>query len=131
MSLQLGRKHMLKGGAHVVPILQKLPVGHSINRQFLQLRFLNAPSQQVPFRVVLVVPKRLLPKATQRNLVKRHLREALRHLQPLIDPSTPLHLALVYRSKQIQGYAPTFRVLEGLLLDMKAAVAAKAKHPLT
>jgi ribonuclease P protein component len=130
MSLHLGRKHMLKGGTHVVPIFQKLPVGHSINRQFLQLRFQIAPADPVSFRVVLVVPKRLLPKATQRNKVKRHLREALRHLQSLIDPSPPIHLALVYMSRQVQGYALTYAVLERLLCDMKATIQAKAKHPL-
>lgn len=122
MSLSLGRKHMLKGGALVVPLLQKLPVGQCINRQFLQLRFLLAHHDPIPFRVVLVVPKRLLPRATQRNQVKRHLREALRQLQHLLPQNQPMHLAFVYKSKQIQGYGPTYQVMERLLQDLKGAV---------
>jgi len=61
------------------------------------------------FKVMFIVPKRYIKKSSQRNLVKRRMREAFRIHQDLVEcyvnqNSKTIYLAFIYVSKEVLPY---------------------------
>ncbi len=69
-----------------------------------------------PFRVAFVVPKRKFKRATDRNRIKRQLREAFRLNQHLLQPGTEeqLNLMVMYTGKE----PPEFDYLEKKMIKL-------------
>ncbi len=65
-------------------------------------------NDDVPVKVGFSVPKRLIRKANQRNLIKRRMRESYRlnkhNLQPLIENNKQLQIMFVYMDSELTNY---------------------------
>lgn len=77
---------------------------------YLPYSILPAPGNESPTSIVITVPKRLFKRATDRNLIRRRVREAYRlHKQLLYQenpnlPNRPAHIAFLYTAKQIISF---------------------------
>ncbi len=85
--------------------------GHSFNLHPLRVFWLVTPLTpgQSPVRLVISVPKRHFKKATDRNLIKRQLREAWRKnrqslLARLKEEQLQADIALIWSDKAIRAY---------------------------
>jgi ribonuclease P protein component len=67
---------------------------------------LSNPDSSAPFNQILIsVPKKTFKKATDRNLVKRRIREAYRLNKFAIAASPKLLIAYIYTAKEILTFA--------------------------
>lgn len=79
--------------------------GRMVHAGAISAKYLYVENGSGKIRIMITVPKKKFKKAVSRNLLKRRVREAYRLLKPSftgseIDPSTDLHLALIYNTKQ-------------------------------
>ena len=79
--------------------------GRMVHSGAISAKYLYVENGSGKIRIMITVPKKKFKKAVSRNLLKRRVREAYRLLKPSfngseIDPSTDLHLALIYNTKQ-------------------------------
>lgn len=65
------------------------------------LKVLFLPSSQAPTKVLITVPARNFPKATERNTIKRRIREGYRLNKALLATSTPFSLAYIYTAREV------------------------------
>lgn len=90
-------------------IRQLFTDGHVISIAGLQLRWLHTnENMPVSAQVLFAVPKHRVPKATDRNSIKRRMREAFRkHQCMLFDPLHDHHrkglFAFVYTHREIHS----------------------------
>jgi len=99
--LGLGRNKKLKSAKEIEALFTKMPVGQSINRHFLQLRYAEAQNSDAAFKVAVVVSKRLFARAVHRNIIKRRLREAIRLNQEILHFPKGFNFLVIYKSKEI------------------------------
>ena len=70
------------------------------------------PVEEGTGRMAVAVPKKLFKRAVKRNLLKRRIREAYRHLKgenPSVD------MLLIYTSNEIASYSVIFENVETLI----------------
>jgi ribonuclease P protein component len=67
-------------------------------------------------RILITVPKKKIPKAVQRNTLKRRIREAYRLNKSIL--ATPHTIGLVYISDEIVDYAKIEYAVKKVLKDM-------------
>lgn len=80
--------------------------GSSFHSFPFKVYFLPNPDQAVPHNQVLIsVPKKTFKKATDRNLIKRRIREAFRLNKFAIAASQKLMIAYIYTAKEILTFA--------------------------
>lgn len=77
-------------------------------------------SCKTPARVLISVPRKNFRKAHERNLVRRRIREAYRHLKTsfyerLATQNRNIDIALIYTGKDIISYHEIFNHIEKLL----------------
>ena len=83
--------------------------GDKISDRPIKLLWTEVVSQSLPLQTLISVPKRRIPKATDRNRIKRLIRESFRlHKQPLIDQLTQkkvfINLAIIYTENKVLSY---------------------------
>jgi ribonuclease P protein component len=83
--------------------------GNKISDRPIKLLWTEVVSQSIPLQTLISVPKRRIPKATDRNRIKRLIRESFRlHKQPLIDQLTQkkvfINLAIIYTENKVLSY---------------------------
>jgi ribonuclease P protein component len=76
-----------------------------------------------PAQAAFSVPKRHFKKATDRNTIKRHLREAYRHhkltlYQKLVDQKHQLALMLIYKGKGIPEHTAVEQQVAALIMKL-------------
>lgn len=75
------------------------------------------------FKVLFIIPKRYLKKASKRNLAKRRLREAFRINQNLLDPyresGKTIYLAFIYVSAEVVSFKQLELAVVKLLSNLK------------
>jgi len=84
----------------------------------------------LPVQVVMVVPKKNIPKASQRNTIKRRMRESYRKNKeilytPLIKDGKQRALALVYTANQVGSYK---EIEEKIILTLHRLVSNSNEH---
>lgn len=100
------------------------PRGHSMVFSGFRFIWTTRPQEDTacpPVRVAILVPKRIFRKATQRNLIKRRIREAYRRHKILIISSVSrrkhnVHLMILYTRREILPYS---RIKKDLVDSMK------------
>lgn len=98
--------------------------GKTVTRYPLKLYYLKTnESQPFPAQVLIAVSKKNIRKASKRNLAKRRMREAYRHLKPaffdeLGTKSINLQLAIVYVSPEINTYQDIYYKLNKALIKV-------------
>lgn len=101
----------------------------AIGKSFLQYpfrvvyAFAEEPQQEMP-RILISVPRKKVKKATDRNFIKRHSREAYRKNKHLLLEETTqfnknLQFAVVYLSDQIPEFELIETKMKQLLLKLK------------
>jgi ribonuclease P protein component len=81
-----------------------------------------------PAQAAFSVPKRFFKRATDRNIIKRHLREAYRHqklalYQKLIDLQYQLILMLIYKGKDV----PDHEIVDQQVRELLAKLIGRLK----
>ena len=120
-SLSLGKDERLSREL----LLNKLfSEGRSVSQNGFTLVYLKTELPVFyPAQAAFSVPKRFFKKATDRNTIKRHLREAYRHLklplyQKLVDNKHQLALMLIYKGKVVPEHTIVEKNVSDLLLKL-------------
>jgi ribonuclease P protein component len=82
------------------------------------LKLIFLPSAQAPTQVLITVPARNFPKATDRNTLKRRIREGYRLNKDLLTPSTPFSLAYIYTAREILPSSKIHQAIQSLLVRL-------------
>jgi ribonuclease P protein component len=96
------------------------------------LRIIFGPGEEaeVPLKMAVSVPKRLFKRATDRNLLKRRIREAYRLQKPefsgfLKNAGISVRLVVQYRGEGIETYQVIERKLNELLAKLKQKLSGE------
>lgn len=120
-----GVHERLKSKKHFAALFNQ---GRSINKQPVTLIFKEvAFNDAVPVRTAFTVPKRKFKKATERNKLKRRMKEAFRqHKHGLYDTLTKsgkqLAMVFVYTGKEPVSYAIITEKIVILLQELQQLV---------
>jgi len=83
--------------------------GRSINFSPLRILYLSKPPGPYPAEMGVAVPKRIIRKASDRNLIKRRMRESYRLFKPqfyklLNDNGKQFSFMVIYQSEKIEDF---------------------------
>ncbi|MBN1132193.1 MAG: ribonuclease P protein component [Bacteroidales bacterium] len=104
--LTFNKKERLKSNRLINRVFRE---GFVVNVYPLRIVCLETKTAPFPASVAVSVPKKYLKKATDRNRVKRRIKEAYRLLKPefyhrLKNAGKHLYLVIVYQSQKIEGF---------------------------
>lgn len=114
--LTYGKSDKLKKRKEITALFEK---GQSMQKNPIRMiyREIPDPEMDVQLKTAVTVPSRNFRKATQRNLLKRRMREAFRITQfSLRDKTTrKFHLMLIYTAREITDYQTISNAIQHLL----------------
>lgn len=102
MDYRFKKTERLKSAERISEVFKQ---GSVLKKGFLIIRF--AENNLDGHRIAFSVPKRKVPSAVKRNLVKRRLREVYRLNKPLLDeiwPDKKMDLVLLYLASEVKDY---------------------------
>jgi ribonuclease P protein component len=112
-------------------IKQLFSKGNSFNNFPIRLVWIEQDADgHFPVEVLISVPKRAFPHATDRNQVRRRIREAYRlHKYILFEdlkekvPNKKYSFCLLYNAPEIQEYAPIEQAVKNIMIRFLKIVA--------
>lgn len=78
--------------------------GSSFYFKPIVIKYSIASVEEDSSKLLIAVPKKFLRKAVHRNLIKRRIREVYRLNKGIIANSQPMHIAIIYQSKELLSY---------------------------
>ena len=99
--------------------------GSSCKEGALRLVYLPIKSERRdPLKVQIVVPKRHITKAVNRNLVKRYIRESVRNQKKILTDYLELQgvcldMSVIYQSSEIKSFLIIDQKINSLLIRLK------------
>lgn len=108
----LGRDKRLKNSDTISDVLRqgRRKVGNQLRLHYQDIHIDSSRHTQIAF----LVPKRIFKKASQRNRVKRWMKEAYRNHQSLITHCQPMRLILIVHHPEINSYQD----VEGSVIEL-------------
>lgn len=102
MILTFGKDKRLKSRKAIEKVFS---VGKSIHRFPVRAVYFQEPTPIREIKIGVSVPKKKIKKATDRNLLKRRIREAVRKNQMLINPFGKTYIMFIYSAGEILPYS--------------------------
>jgi len=102
MKLTFGKNKKLKSRKAIEKVFS---AGQSIHRFPVRAVFYYEPEGLREFRIGVSVPKRKFKRATERNLLKRRIREAVRINQTDLVVPGRIHIMFIYSAGEIIPYS--------------------------
>jgi ribonuclease P protein component len=99
--LSFPKKYKLKGNKNITTLLNN---GEAFFVFPLRVKYLHTKLTNLPLQVVISVPKKKLPLATKRNLIKRRIFEALRLHKALLNTNQSIQLFIIYTQTQVADF---------------------------
>ncbi len=101
--------------------------GNSISSPPLRLIYRKVNDGSAPVMMTVSVPKKLIKKAVHRNLLKRRIREAYRHLKPVIykqaeEESYHLEIMFIYQASEVIEYQTIKNAVNVLLIRLSKII---------
>lgn len=99
--------------------------GKKLNEEFILVIWMESQSvQSFPIEILISVPKRNFPKANERNLIKRRMREAFRKQKHeiydyLSKREKCLQVVLIYTKNKIAPYSEIAAEINSVLNRLK------------
>ena len=78
--------------------------GKALRNGMVEIRYRISSASADHFQVAFLVGKRSIPRANDRNFIKRRLREVFRLNQQQFQSTNGLQLLIIYRSRKIHTY---------------------------
>lgn len=100
----LKRQSKLKSSTEIRELFSFKHGAKVIRRDLVDFRYRVSSDIKAPYQVAFLVGKRIIPKAHNRNFIKRRLREAFRLHQHRVHSSKGFQLLVIYRSRKIHSY---------------------------
>jgi ribonuclease P protein component len=100
--------------------------GSSCKEGALRLVYLPIKSERRdPLKVQIVVPKRHIAKAVNRNLIKRYIRESVRNQKKILTDYLELQgvcldMSVIYQSSEIKSFLIIDQKINSLLIRLKS-----------
>ena len=113
--LSLGKNKRLKSKKDIELLLKN---GSKIKDGAIILIY--RPSENSPTKMAVSVQKKLFKNATDRNKIKRLIREAYRLNQDLIATDKAYHLFFIYVGKEIEGFDYFNKKIKQLLIRLNS-----------
>ena len=107
MSFSLHKQEILRSKISIDKLFQK---GMTFqNHPFRIIWLFSEEKAEFPAKVVFIVPKKLIPLASNRNLIKRRMRESFRKNKlelnsSLENNSRQIHVAILYNYNMVLDY---------------------------
>lgn len=102
MKFSLGADKKLKSQKKIERLFTE---GKRIQKFPLRAVFFLEPSEKTEYQIAVSVPKKLLKKASDRNLIKRRMREAFRLNQYQLNLPSKIEVMFIYTTSEILDYA--------------------------
>jgi len=109
--------------------------GYTINNNPIRAKFLflNNSSEEERVKIALIVPKKNLKKAVQRNRIKRLIKEAYRLNSHIIkniaeQKQTTVHIAFIYQLNSLSTYKQIEEKIIVILQRLKQRIESNSKN---
>ena len=112
MKFTLGKDKKLKSRKRIERLFVS---GKRIQKFPLKAVYFSEPNDVVGFQLAVSVPKKLFKRATDRNLLKRRMREAFRIHQEKLKLNSKLEIMFIYSTNEIMDFAQIERAMIALI----------------
>lgn len=112
MKFSLGSDKRLKSQKKIDRLFTE---GKRIQKFPLRAVFFAEESETPKIQIAVSVPKKLVKKANNRNLIKRRMREAFRLNQYQLNTSQNLEIMFIYSTSEIMDYAKIEKSMKVLI----------------
>ncbi|MET3730730.1 ribonuclease P protein component [Moheibacter stercoris] len=112
MKFSLGSDKRLKSQKKIDRLFTE---GKRIQKFPLRAVFFAEESETPKIQIAVSVPKKLVKKANNRNLIKRRMREAFRLNQYQLNTSQNLDIMFIYSTSEIMDYAKIEKSMKVLI----------------
>lgn len=112
MKFSLGSDKRLKSQKKIDRLFTE---GKRIQKFPLRAVFFTEESETTKIQIAVSVPKKLVKKANNRNLIKRRMREAFRLNQYQLNTAQNLDIMFIYSTSEIMDYAKIEKSMKVLI----------------
>ncbi len=120
MDFTLGKQKRLKSRKQLENLFLK---GKKIKKGAITAIYQLEISKNPGFQIAVSVPKKRFKKATDRNLLKRRIRESFRRNQNRLDARLSLKVMFIYTQNEISAYPNIEKSMLDLLEFFNHAIA--------